>query len=61
MNHTKDEKKDPSHYIRVKEEPLDLVRERIDRIPNHLVHLGAELNNFCKTINDEFTDFNAKL
>jgi hypothetical protein len=61
MNHIKEKKKDPHDYIKLKEEPLDLVRERIERIPNHLVHLASELGTFCKTVNDEFTDFNQKL
>jgi DNA repair ATPase RecN len=61
MNHIKEKMKDPHDYIKLKEEPLDLVRERIERIPNHLVHLASELGTFCKTVNDEFTDFNLKL
>jgi hypothetical protein len=61
MAHQKEKKKAPHEYIKHKEEPLDLVRERIERIPHHLVHLASELGTFCKTVNDEFTDFNIKL
>ena len=61
MAHSKEKVKDPGHYIRTKEDPLDLVRERIERIPSHIGLLASELGVFCKTVNDEFTDFNQKL
>lgn len=38
-----------------------MVRERIDIIPSHIGHLATELGVFCKSVDEELTDFNKKL